>query len=339
MIPYKELVDKILSHFKDFQIENIPRNNNMLADAMASVASLTLIEVEGKETTFTIKNLETSTIAKENSKMVSMAQTIGYEVRPWYQHIYKYLKDGIIDTKLDRKEQVRMKRLATRYVIIGDVLYKISFNGILSRCLLNGDVNTTLEHAHGGACRGHFNERSVFGKLIRMGYWWPTMEHDCHEHVKKCEQCQRHAHLELTPTQELNYVTSPWPFSMWDLIFMGVINPPSSEGHKFILVATEYYTKWVEVIYLKIAIQKQIVNFIKEYIICRFGIPQRLIMDNETNFTGKDVIEFCKKMKIDQRFSSIYYPQGNGQAEATNKTIKKILVKIIQQNERDWHDR
>jgi len=61
----------------------------------------------------------------------------------------------------------------------------------------------------------------------------------------------RCAHLELTPTQELNYVTSPWPFSMVALDFMGVINPPSSEGHKFILVSVEYYTKWVEAISLK----------------------------------------------------------------------------------------
>ena len=175
-----------------------------------------------------------------------------------------------------------MKRLAIKYVIIGDILYKRSFNGILLRCLHDKEIGTTLEHAHGGACGGHFNGRSVYGKLIRMGYWWPTMEHDCCEHVKKCEQYQKHAHIELTPTQELNYVTSPWPFSMWAMDFMVVINPTSSEGHKFILVSTKYYTKWVEAIPLKIAIHKHVINFIKEYIICRFGIPQRLIMDNGT---------------------------------------------------------
>jgi len=53
-------------------------------------------------------------------------------------------------------------------------------------------------------------------------------------------------------------------------------------------------------------------------------------MDNGANFTGKDVTKFCKKMKIDQRFSLVYYPQGNGQVEVTNKTIKKILAKMIQ---------
>jgi len=86
---------------------------------------------------------------------------------------------------------------------------------------------------------------------------------------------------------------------MWALDFMGVINPPSSEGHKFILVVIEYYTKLVEAIPLKIAIQKYLINFIKEYIICRFGIPQRLIMDNGMNFIGKDIKEFCKKMKVE----------------------------------------
>ena len=101
-----------------------------------------------------------------------------------------------------------MKKLATKYVIIGDILYKRSFNSILLRYLNDEEIGIALEHAHGGAYGGHFNERSVYGKLIRMGYWWPTMEHDCCEHVKKCEQCQKHAHLELTPTQELNYVTS-----------------------------------------------------------------------------------------------------------------------------------
>ena len=71
---------------------------------MASAASLTLIEVEGKKNTFTIKNLGTSSIAKENSKVVSVAQMVGYEVSPWYQHIYKYLKDNFININLDKRE-------------------------------------------------------------------------------------------------------------------------------------------------------------------------------------------------------------------------------------------
>jgi len=267
LIPYKEIILKILIYFEKYQLKNIPRNNNRLVDAMASAASLIPIEVEGREANFIIKNLGTPSIVDEKSKMVYVAQKVGYEVSPWYQDIFKYLRDNFIDATLDKREQIRMKRLATKYLIIGDILYKRSFNGILLRCLHDEEIGASLEHAHGGACGGHFNGRLFYGKLISMGYWWPTMEHDCYEHVKKCEQCQKYAHLELTPTQELNYVMSPWPFSMWALDFMGVINPPSSEGHNFILVATKYFTIWVEAIPLKIDIHKHVINFIKEYII------------------------------------------------------------------------
>jgi len=90
---------------------------------------------------------------------------------------------------------------------------------------------------------------------------------------------------------------------LWVLSILHLVRGTSS-----FLVATEYYTKWAKAISLKISIQKHIISFIKEYIIGRFCIPQRLIMDNGTNFIGKDIKEFYKNMKIDQWFFSIYYP-------------------------------
>jgi len=171
LITYKNIISKLLVCFEEYQLKNIPRNNNKLVDAMASAALLISIEVEGREATFIIKNLETPSIVEENSKMVCVAQKVGYEVNPWYQHIFKYLRDNFMDPMLDKKEQIRMKRLATKYVIIGDILYKRSFNGILLRFLHDEEIGAALEHTHGGACEGHFNGRLVYGKLIRMGYW------------------------------------------------------------------------------------------------------------------------------------------------------------------------
>jgi len=81
---YKNIISKLLTCFEEYQLENIPRNNNRLVDAMASAASLIPIEVEGRESTFTIKNLGTPSIAEENLKMVCVAQKVGYEVSPWY---------------------------------------------------------------------------------------------------------------------------------------------------------------------------------------------------------------------------------------------------------------
>jgi len=82
IIPYKDFIAKLPFYFKEYQLENILRSNNRLVDAMVSTASLTPIDVEGKETTFTIKNLKTQSIYKENLKMVCFAQNVGYEVSP-----------------------------------------------------------------------------------------------------------------------------------------------------------------------------------------------------------------------------------------------------------------
>lgn len=118
---------------------------------------------------------------------------------------------------------------------------------------------------------------------------------------------------------------------------MGAITPPSSDGHKFIIIATEYFTKWVEVVPLTFTTGKKISRFILNYIICCYGVPLTIITDNGTPFQNKEVDKLCAKYKIYHGYSSIYYPQGNGQEEASNKTIVKILQKTVNDSGRDWH--
>ena len=106
---------------------------------------------------------------------------------------------------------------------------------------------------------------------------------------------------------------------------MGKIHLSSSNGHKFIITTTNYFIKWVEAVPLSIANGKTIGFFIMNYIICRYGVPSSIITDNGGQFKNKDLKELCKKFKITEHWSSIYYPQGNGQVEASNKGILKIV--------------
>lgn len=75
-----------------------------------------------------------------------------------------------------------------------------------------------------------------------------------------------------------------------------------------------------------------------ENIITRIGVQQQLIIDNGKNFKGKEMKYFCKKFYINQKFSLVYYAQGNGKIEASNKTIKSILLKIWDRFKRDWYE-
>ena len=120
-----------------------------------------------------------------------------------------------------------------------------------------------------------------------------------------------------------------------DLI--GKIYPASSKRHNFILVAIDYFTKWVEAVPLKKVEHKDVIQFIKESIIHRFGIPQSITTDQGTMFTGDEMTYFAKDYGIQLIRSTPFYAQANGQAEASNKVLITILEKMLENNPRDWH--
>ena len=116
---------------------------------------------------------------------------------------------------------------------------------------------------------------------------------------------------------------------------VGPVNPPL-RGYIWILVATEYFTKWAEAVPLCKATRGVVANFIKENIIIRFRVPHRIISDNGTPFVNNSVRKMLEFYQVKHHFSSPYYPQGNGQAEATNKTLIKIISKMSQEYTGGW---
>ncbi|XP_026459202.1 protein NYNRIN-like [Papaver somniferum] len=136
----------------------------------------------------------------------------------------------------------------------------------------------------------------------------------------------------------MHSVSSPWPFHSWGLDIIGKINPPSSKHHEYIITATEYFTKWVEAIPLRGTTGATIAAFIKEYIVYRFGVPKHIITDNGTPFANNQVQELLEEYEIKQVFSITYYPQGNGKAESTNKTLIRILRQTMHDNPQIWHE-
>jgi hypothetical protein len=128
-----------------------------------------------------------------------------------------------------------------------------------------------------------------------------------------------------------------WPFRGCGLDFIGQIHPLSSKGHRFMLVAMDYFTKWTEVVPLKNMTYKEVIEFIMKHIIHRFGIPQTLTTDQGTSFVSGQVRDFIESYKIRLLNSSSYYAQTNGQAESSNKTLIKLIEKKIDNNPRRWH--
>ena len=136
----------------------------------------------------------------------------------------------------------------------------------------------------------------------------------------------------------LNPIIKPWPFRGWGLDFIGEIHPSSSKGHRFVLVATDYFTKWTEAVPLRNMTHKEVISFVLEHIIHRFGIPQTLTTDQGSSFMSHQFREFAESFGIKLLNSSPYYAQANGQAESSNKTLIRLIKKKIEEKPRRWHE-
>jgi hypothetical protein len=163
------------------------------------------------------------------------------------------------------------------------------------------------------------------------------MLEDCFEYYKAYLDCQKFVNIQRVPASALNPIIKPWPFRGWGIDLIGQINHPSSKGYKFVLLATNYFTKWVEAIPLKKVTSENIVEFVKEHIIHIFGIPQTITTDQGAPFVSSEFREFAESVGIKLLNSSSYYAQDNGQAEASNKIMIKIIQKKIDQKPKRWH--
>ena len=137
------------------------------------------------------------------------------------------------------------------------------------------------------------------------------------------------------PPMPLHTMTSPQPFSAWGINIIGKIHPTTFNGHEFILVAIDYFTKWVEAATYKVLNSKKVAQFIITNIICRYRVPHEIISNNGQHFKG-ETEKLLRQFNIQHHKSAPYRPQTNGAVEAANKNIGRILKKSTK-NYKDWY--
>ncbi|GKV18516.1 hypothetical protein SLEP1_g28883 [Rubroshorea leprosula] len=161
--------------------------------------------------------------------------------------------------------------------------------------------------------------------------------HMCGMAISACS-IDIHGPLQKVPASKLYPIVKPWPFRGWAIDLIGKVYPPSTRGHSFIIVATYYFTKWVEAKPMKKVDQINIIKFLKEEIIHRFGLPEIVTSDQGTVFVGAQVEAFTKEMGFRLLTSTPHYAQANGQAEASNRIVINLLEKMVDNNPRCWHE-
>ena len=158
--------------------------------------------------------------------------------------IFKYIKDG--ELPAERWEARKIKARSTSYCIMEEKLYKRSLDEPYLLGVSPKDAFTILKQTHEGACRSHSGGRSLAIRIKKLGYFWPTIADDSEQFALKCVKCQRDVPMIHQPTQKLSTISSPYPFMKWSMDVVGPLVPSGPAQLRFLLVLTDYFTKWIE---------------------------------------------------------------------------------------------
>uniref|UniRef100_A0A2N9F5L1 RNase H type-1 domain-containing protein n=1 Tax=Fagus sylvatica TaxID=28930 RepID=A0A2N9F5L1_FAGSY len=256
MQQYLQLVRHQIRQFREVRLYRVPREQNTEADQLAKSAS--------------------SSTADDKIKTVQQSSLQTTEVNPihaeisWMTPIISYLQGGTLPD--NRHEARRLKVRASRFLMLQGTLYKRGFSLPYLRCLAPDEANYVMREIHEGICGNHSGARALQKKVVRAGYYWPSMQADAIRFVQHCDKCQRFANLVHSPPEMLVPMTAPWPFAQWGLDIMGPF-PIGRRQLKFLVMAIDYFTKWVEAEPLATITEKNVQNFVWKAVICRFGIP------------------------------------------------------------------
>ncbi|KAI0494874.1 hypothetical protein KFK09_025020 [Dendrobium nobile] len=336
LLPYHDRAMELLCLIPEVTLVRVPRSENGRADALAKLAK-ELADPNGNPVSIVVQYRQALCPADLSSPDQTLTVCAVEEESDWRVPFVEYLKRGKLPDDRSLAAQIRKRALSFSYV--NETLYRRSFDQMWLRCLNNEEARKVMGEVHEGLCGAHQSGPKMKVRIKRLGYYWPTMIRDCMEHARKCHQCQIHNTVIHQPPNPLHPTVSSWPFESWGTDVVGPIDPPSSKGHRFILAATDYFSKWAEAIPLKEVKSEDVMRFFRDHVVYRFGVPRRIISDNGPSFRSTKIARFARRHNINWRYSSIYYPRANGLAEAFNKTLVQLIRKILVANKREWHDK
>ena len=216
---------------------------------------------------------------------------------------------------MNREEKEIFQKKVAPYTLIKGVLFKVGTDDVLRRCLELPEQKKVTRALHAGSSGGHFAYVSTVNRIRSAGYWWPFLHRDVKYFVRSCDQCKRTGapsfrnHWPLTPIIPLA------PFAKWGIDFIGPIFPISARRKRYIILATDYATKWVEAKATRKNDAETAATFLFEEILMRFGHPLELVSDQGTHFLNDVIADITTKYLIKHRKTTPYNPKANRLSE------------------------
>ena len=267
MMKYYHKVKSLMKAFSTVKVEHVKRKQNARADLLSKLAST---KKRSHHRSIVQQFLESPSVSREESVCC-----ITQSKETWFEPIRRYITTG----QCGEEDERLMRMKSSRFTMVGFELYRRGYTRPLLKCVTKEQTLYVLEELHQGMCGLHTGSRSTLSRVLRAGYYWPTMRANCIEYSRKCKKCQEFGNLIHTKPETLHSVMPPWSFAMWGMDIVGPF-PPGKGQCKFLLVGVDYFTKWIEAEPLATIFAAKVRGFVWKNIICKFGIPHTIVSDS-----------------------------------------------------------
>jgi ribonuclease HI len=335
LMQYLTAVRSLERQFKGFTLQHVDRARNEEADALAKAAargealpSDVFYLVIGTPAVRSPEGLQV-TNDTEGHRIINLIMT-----EDWRAPITLFLQGYYHPS--DVNEAKRLKHRSRDFVLVEGQLYKKGVSQPMLKCVTETEGSQILREVHSGTCGSHSGPRALVAKVIRQGFYWPTIICAANRVTRSLHQadCPHSGN----PSQFTKLIAHTWPLQRWGL---DIVRPlPTAQGNlKFTFVTVEYFTKWIEARAVSTITSKTAQNLFWQNIVCRFGVPSELTIDNGKQFDSHDFRNFCFSIGTKLAFASVYHPQSNDVVEhANDKIFTAIKKRLLDDKKGKWAD-
>ncbi|GJT53666.1 reverse transcriptase domain-containing protein [Tanacetum coccineum] len=250
---------------------------------------------------------------------LSMVSFRGDSSTPWFADFANYHAGNFVVKGMSSQQKNKFFKDVKHYFWDDPFLFKICADQVIRRCVHGQEAIDILKACHNGPTGGHHGPNYTAKKVFDSGFYWPTIYRDAHHLVKSCDSCQHQGKILQRDEMPQNAIQVCEIFDVWGIDFMGPF--PSSRGNKYILVAVDYLSKWVEAKALPTNDARVVVKILKS-LFARFGTPRAIISDRGTHFCNDQFAKVMLKYGVTHRLATSYHPQTRaGQVESPTPVV------------------